>query len=94
MSHKHSSFYGALKFGKQALLVSLRVSPLYVTLFVLLYDFVVVHYTQPEFGLTLAIIPVILIHALSMSYSVRMEFKMTTWLLVVYLTDIVVSLLR
>jgi hypothetical protein len=41
----------------QILLVLVRVEPYFLIAFVVLYGLVNVHYVQPEFGLTMALIP-------------------------------------
>ncbi|KAF5002757.1 hypothetical protein FGRMN_155 [Fusarium graminum] len=57
-----------------AYLVFLKVSVLLIILFVIVYGFVTVHYVQPDFGLTMTIIPIAVIHAVLASMCVRGEY--------------------
>ncbi|KAI9150672.1 IQ calmodulin-binding motif [Paramyrothecium foliicola] len=58
-----------------AFLVFLKISPLFTTMFVINYGFVTVHYKQPDFALTMAILPTLLIHAALATYWARTEHK-------------------
>ncbi|RSM19565.1 hypothetical protein CDV31_001452 [Fusarium ambrosium] len=60
----------------QAYLVFLKISLLFVVLFVVVYGFVNVHYEEPEFGLTMSILPIVVIHAGVAAYCVTNEHKM------------------
>ncbi|KAH7186283.1 uncharacterized protein B0J16DRAFT_343432 [Fusarium flagelliforme] len=57
-----------------AYLVFLKVSVLLIILFVIVYGFINVHYVQPEFGLTMAIMPIAIIHAILASICVKREY--------------------
>ncbi|KAG9193642.1 hypothetical protein G6011_03677 [Alternaria panax] len=46
----------------QIYLVLLKITPYFVFAFIFIYDFIDVHYQEPEFSLTLSILPAILIH--------------------------------
>lgn len=46
-----------------------------MTLFIMVYNFVDVHYVEPEFSLTMSIVPLELIHAALAAYCVRTETK-------------------
>ncbi|KAI8712324.1 hypothetical protein NCS52_01330200 [Fusarium sp. LHS14.1] len=59
----------------QAYLVFLKISLLFVILFVVVYGFLNVHYQQPEFGLTMAILPIAVIQASLAAYCVTNEHK-------------------
>ncbi|KAF5253275.1 hypothetical protein FANTH_1871 [Fusarium anthophilum] len=56
-----------------AYFVFLKVSLLLLNLFLITYGLVDVHYQEPEFGLTMAIIPVSIIHAILASICVEKE---------------------
>lgn len=51
----------------------LKFTPFFIITFIIVYDIIDVHYVQPEFGLTLAIIPGALIHVAIAVFSVRHE---------------------
>lgn len=53
----------------------LKISVLFVILFIVVYGFINVHYEEPEFGLTMAILPVSVIHAVLAAYCVTNEHK-------------------
>ncbi|KAJ4357705.1 uncharacterized protein N0V89_002281 [Didymosphaeria variabile] len=57
----------------QVYLVILKFTPFFIIAFILLYDLVDVHYEEPEFSLTMAIIPAALIHVGLAIYFVRIE---------------------
>ncbi|UPK95536.1 hypothetical protein LCI18_006471 [Fusarium solani-melongenae] len=59
----------------QAYLVCLKISLLFVILFVVVYGFLNVHYEEPEFGLTMAILPIAVIQAGLAAYCVTNEHK-------------------
>ncbi|KAF9872933.1 hypothetical protein CkaCkLH20_09443 [Colletotrichum karsti] len=59
---------------EQTFLVFLKISPLFIILFVIVYSFVEVHYKQPEFALTLALVPAILIHSVYAGYCAMREY--------------------
>ncbi|CAG5159161.1 uncharacterized protein ALTATR162_LOCUS5444 [Alternaria atra] len=57
----------------QIYLVLLKITPYFVFAFIFIYDFIDVHYKEPEFSLTLSILPVTLIHVAIAVYCVRHE---------------------
>ncbi|OAL46339.1 hypothetical protein IQ07DRAFT_146909 [Pyrenochaeta sp. DS3sAY3a] len=57
----------------QIYLVILKFSPFFLVAFIVTYDLIDVHYEEPEFSLTMAIIPVALIHVGLAVYVVRRE---------------------
>ncbi|KAF4980282.1 hypothetical protein FDECE_17911 [Fusarium decemcellulare] len=77
----------------QAYLVFLKVEVLFVILFVLIYGLIQVHYQQPEFGLTMAIIPTSLIHGGLATHFMRSENKKGVALIVAVHLGIVAYLI-
>ncbi|EMT72672.1 hypothetical protein FOC4_g10004149 [Fusarium odoratissimum] len=59
---------------ERAYLVFLKVSLLLITLFLITYGLVDVHYREPEFGLTMTIIPVSIIHAILAATCIKKEY--------------------
>lgn len=59
--------------GEQIYLVILKFTPFFLIAFIVTYDLVDVHYEEPEFSLTMAIIPIALIHVGLAVYVVRRE---------------------
>lgn len=59
----------------QVYLITLKISVFALIIFIILHDFVYVHYRQPEFALTLIIIPAALLHAYMAAYSVKTELR-------------------
>lgn len=57
----------------KAYLVILKFTPFFIVAFILIYDLINVHYVNPEFSLTMAIIPAALIHVGLAVYFVRVE---------------------
>ncbi|EWZ46032.1 hypothetical protein NW765_004445 [Fusarium oxysporum] len=57
-----------------AYLVFLKVSLLLINLFLITYGLVDVHYREPEFGLTMTIIPVSIIHAILAATCIKKEY--------------------
>ena len=57
----------------QIYLVLLKYTPYFVFAFIIIYAFIDVHYHEPEFSLTLAIIPATLLHLAFAVYFVRHE---------------------
>lgn len=62
-------------FSYQVYLVILKFTPFFLTAFILIYGLVNVHYMEPEFSLTIAIIPAALIHVALAVYFVRNEIR-------------------
>ncbi|KAI1572757.1 PurL Phosphoribosylformylglycinamidine FGAM synthase synthetase domain [Pyrenophora tritici-repentis] len=69
--------------GLMVYLVLLKYTPYFIFAFIFIYTFIDVHFTQPEFSLTIAIMPAILLHVGIAVYTVRHEkrFVMTVVLL-------------
>ncbi|EDU43971.1 conserved hypothetical protein [Pyrenophora tritici-repentis Pt-1C-BFP] len=65
--------------GLMVYLVLLKYTPYFIFAFIFIYTFIDVHFTQPEFSLTIAIMPAILLHVGIAVYTVRHEkrFVMT-----------------
>ncbi|EXL63388.1 hypothetical protein FOCG_01724 [Fusarium oxysporum f. sp. radicis-lycopersici 26381] len=61
-------------FSANAYLVFLKVSLLLINLFLITYGLVDVHYREPEFGLTMTIIPVSIIHAILAATCIKKEY--------------------
>jgi len=59
----------------QIYLVLLKFTPFFIICFIIVYCIIDVHYVEPEFSLTLAIIPAILIHVGLAVYFVRHETR-------------------
>ncbi|KAK7190950.1 hypothetical protein DPSP01_009157 [Paraphaeosphaeria sporulosa] len=77
-------------FAYQIYLVILKFTPFFIISFILLYDLIDVHYVEPEFSLTMAIIPVALIHVGLAVYFVRIEtFIGMSFVLVGHVAEIV-----
>ncbi|CAO2650489.1 Nn.00g017810.m01.CDS01 [Neocucurbitaria sp. VM-36] len=57
----------------QVYLVIMKFALFFLTAFILVYDILDVHFVEPEFSLTMAIIPAALIHAVLAVYCVRVE---------------------
>ena len=57
----------------QIYLVILKFTPFFIVAFIIVYDLIDVHYVEPEFSLTLAIIPAAIIHVGLAVYLVRIE---------------------
>ncbi|KAF1840893.1 uncharacterized protein K460DRAFT_321489 [Cucurbitaria berberidis CBS 394.84] len=57
----------------QVYLVLMKFTVLFLTCFIIIYDFINVHYMEPEFSLTISIIPAALLHAVLAAYCVRVE---------------------
>ncbi|KAI4636368.1 hypothetical protein J4E83_001323 [Alternaria metachromatica] len=57
----------------QIYLVLLKFTPYFVFAFIIFYDFIDVHFQEPEFSLTLSIIPATLVHVAIAVYFVRHE---------------------
>lgn len=57
----------------QILLVMMKLAFYFLVSFVIIYDFIAVHYRQPEFAITLAIIPLALIQVSLSAYFTRVE---------------------
>lgn len=57
----------------QVYLVILKFTPFFIICFILLYDLINVHYMEPEFSLTVSIIPAALIHVGLAVWFVRIE---------------------
>ncbi|KAB2110250.1 hypothetical protein AG0111_0g1071 [Alternaria gaisen] len=57
----------------QIYLVLLKLTPYFVFAFIFIYAFIDVHYVEPEFSLTLSILPATLIHVAIAVYFVRHE---------------------
>ncbi|KAJ4294407.1 hypothetical protein N0V90_008097 [Kalmusia sp. IMI 367209] len=62
-------------FVYQVYLVILKFTPFFIISFILIYDIIDVHYINPEFSLTMAIIPAALIHVGLAVYFVRIETR-------------------
>ena len=58
---------------KQIYLVLLKLTPYFVFAFIFIYAFIDVHYVEPEFSLTLSILPATLVHVAIAVYFVRHE---------------------
>lgn len=69
----------------QIYLVLLKFAPFFIISFILIYDLIDVHYQEPEFSLTMAIIPAALIHVGLAVYCVRRETYIGMSLVVVSL---------
>ncbi|KAH8726091.1 hypothetical protein GQ44DRAFT_614761 [Phaeosphaeriaceae sp. PMI808] len=67
----------------QVLLVLIRVEPYFLTGFVLVYGLVNVHYVQPEFGLTMALIPALVILSILTAVFVKRENYLGTIIAIV-----------
>jgi uncharacterized membrane protein len=63
--------------------VCLKISLLFVILFVVVYGFLNVHYEEPEFGLTMAILPIAVIQAGLAAYCVTNEHKKGMFVVIV-----------
>ncbi|KAL0262410.1 hypothetical protein SLS55_003856 [Diplodia seriata] len=63
-------------FAYQVYLVLIKLAFYFVFAFVVIYAFVNVHYTQPEFALTLAVIPLSLLTIAAAVYSTRKEARL------------------
>lgn len=61
----------------------LKISLLFVILFVVVYGFLNVHYQEPEFGLTMAILPIAVIQAGLAAYCVTNEHKKGMFVVIV-----------
>jgi uncharacterized membrane protein len=59
----------------QIYLCSLKYTPYFVFAFILIYGLIDVHYVEPEFSLTMAIIPATLLHLALAVYFVRHEIR-------------------
>ncbi|KAF2017845.1 hypothetical protein BU24DRAFT_449430 [Aaosphaeria arxii CBS 175.79] len=60
----------------QIYLVLLRFTFLFAVLLILLFDLVEVHYREPEFSLTMGVIPLTLLHAIASAFCVQRETKL------------------
>jgi uncharacterized membrane protein YGL010W len=74
----------------QVYLVIIKFTPFFIIAFILLYDLIDVHYVEPEFSLTIAIIPAALIHVALAVYFVRIETRIGMLLVLVSLLLITV----
>ena len=61
----------------------LKISLFFVILFVVVYGFLNVHYEEPEFGLTMVILPIAVIHAGLAAYCVTNEHKKGMFVVIV-----------
>jgi hypothetical protein len=57
----------------QIYLVILKFTPFFIVAFIIIYDLIDVHFVEPEFSLTMAIIPAALIHVGLAVWLVRIE---------------------
>ena len=77
----------------QVYLVLLKYTPYFVFAFIIIYAFIDVHYHEPEFSLTLAIIPATLVHLAFAVYFVRHEKRFGMAIILVSSTLFITSTL-
>lgn len=66
----------------------LKYTPYFVFAFILIYGLINVHYIEPEFSLTMAIIPATLLHLALAVYFVRHEIRICMILVLVSLVSL------
>lgn len=74
---------GPLLITLQIYLVFLKYTPYFIFAFVIIYAFINVHFAQPEFSLTLCIIPGVLLHLAFAVYFIRNENRIGMFVILV-----------
>lgn len=87
--HLHISAIVPLLTVIQIYLGFLKYTPYFVFAFILIYGLINVHYIEPEFSLTMAIIPATLLHLALAVYFVRHETRIGMIMVLVSLVSLV-----
>lgn len=85
--YRHINAIVPLLIISQIYLVFLKYTPYFVFAFLLIYGLIDVHYVEPEFSLTMAIIPATLLHLALAVYFVRHEILIGMTLVLVSLVS-------